>query len=200
MWDFIGMKGKNRLTLGATCLFFIFLSACGFNDFDKTTLEFDKDGSIVLHIREVFDENLYDYDELCGMNEAEVAGYNADKGSEEVKIKDSRLDDGQLKIDLLYTDDDAYYDMNGYVLFYGSCKEARSAGYNLVEKVSSTSNGEKLNQKTWKNMSEEMVAIVSESIDVQMPDDILYIGEGVTLIGANSASVNDGSLRYIISK
>ena len=90
--------------------------------------------------------------------------------------------------------------MNGRVLFYGDCTAARSAGYNLVGKVKSTSDGSDLDQKTWKAMSTEKIAIVSENIDVDMPSEIIYIGEGVTLTGSKNATAQEGGLRYIICK
>ena len=49
-------------------------------------------------------------------------------------------------------------------------------------------------------MSEEKVVIVSEDIDVDMPADIIYIGDGVTLTGSETATAAEGALRYIISK
>ena len=196
----LGMKSKRRLFICTACLFFILLTGCGSKDYTRTSLEFEKSGSIILHIREAFDESLYDFNELCAMNEQEVNAYNSKNGTGQVVIKDSKLENGTVSIDIEYKEDDAYYDMNGRVLFYGSCSAARSAGYNLVGKVRSTSDGADLDQKTWKAMSEEKVVIVSEDIDVDMPADIIYIGDGVTLTGSETATAAEGALRYIISK
>ena len=49
-------------------------------------------------------------------------------------------------------------------------------------------------------MSNEKIAIVSENIDVDMPSEIIYIGEGVTLTGSKNATAQEGGLRYIICK
>ena len=197
---YLGMKSKRRLLICTACLFFIFLSACGSSEYSKNTLEFLKNGSFILHIRDTFDESLYDFNELCSMNEQEVNAYNTKTGSETVVIKDSKLENGIVSLDIEYKEDDAYFDMNGRVLFYGDCTAARSAGYNLVGKVKSTSDGNNLDQKTWKAMSSEKIAIVSENIDVDMPSEIIYIGEGITLTGSKSAQAQEGGLRYIICK
>ena len=195
-----GVRSKKRTVICAACLFFIFMCACGNAEYSGTTVVFEKDGSILLHIQEEFDESLYDYDELCRMNEQEVASYNNSGDSKEVEIKDSSISDNVVSIDIAYAHDGAYYDMNGSVIFWGDCKTARSAGYNLVGKVKSTSDGKTLDQKTWKDMSGEKVAVVSEPVDVRLPGDILYIGEGLTLTGKNSAKAEEGGLRYIICK
>ena len=197
---YLGMKSKRRLMICTACLFFIFLSACASSDYSKSTLEFLKSGSIILHIRDAFDESLYDFNELCSMNEQEVNAYNSKTGTETVVIKDSKLENGNVSLDIEYKEDDAYFDMNGRVLFYGDCTAARSAGYNLVGKVKSTADGSDLDQKTWKAMSTEKIAIVSENIDVDMPSEIIYIGEGITITGSKSATAQEGGLRYIICK
>ena len=88
---YLGMKSKRRLLICTACLFFIFLSACASSDYSKSTLEFLKSGSIILHIRDAFDESLYDFNELCSMNEQEVNAYNSKTGTETVVIKDSKL-------------------------------------------------------------------------------------------------------------
>ena len=199
----VGVKSKKRMLLGAACLFFIFLTSCGVSDYDTTTLEMNKDGTVTLHIREDFNENLYDIDELAAMNEEEVKNYNATAGEDEVIIKKCKLSDGKIAIDILYKEDNDYYNMNGNVLFYGSCDVVRGAGYNLVGKVRSISDGKELDQKTWKSMSDQNVVIVSETIDLDLPSDILYMGEGVTMKGSNRASVDtngSSNLCYVICK
>lgn len=203
MHSTVGMISKKRMILGAACLFFIFLTACGSKNIDKTTLEFYKNGSVELHIREMFDESLYSFDELSSMNEREVSAYNSSKGSTAVEIKKSAIEEGKAVIDILYGSDNDYYNMNGNVLFFGSCADARGAGYNLVGKVKSVSSASPLGQKEWKSMAEEKVAIISEAIDVYMPTEILFISDGITLTGTDSARVEtgeNGGLRYIICK
>ena len=195
----VGMIGKKRLVLCAACLFFFIFAGCS-KSFDKTTLELVKDGTVILHINEPFDETLYDFDELCAMNEKEVNDYNSAHDAKSVTINKSELSGGRAIIDIEYREDDAYYDINGTVLFFGDVKSARSAGYNLVGKVRSTSDASELDQKTWKNMTDEKIAIISEPIDVSMPGEIIYMGDGVKLISRNGATVDDGGLRYIISK
>ena len=51
----VGMIGKKRLVLYAACLFLFIFAGCG-KSFDQTTLELVKDGTVILHIKEPFDE------------------------------------------------------------------------------------------------------------------------------------------------
>lgn len=194
----LGMKSKRKLLLGATCLFFIFLTACGSRTIGKTTLEFMKTGSIKLHIIEDWDSSLYDFDEMNAMNQQEVNKYNA--SSHSVTILSSELKNGQARVVMEYANDDSYFDLNKKVLFYGTATSAKSAGYNLVGKVNATDGSGELEPASWNEMDTERVMIVSENIDVIAPSDIIYYGEGVTITGSDSATVDGAQLRYIICR
>lgn len=193
-----GMKSKRRMLLSATCLFFILLTACGSKNIDKTTLEFLKTGSIKLHIVEDWDSSLYDFDELNTMNQQEVNTYNA--SSHSVTILSSELKNGQARIVMEYANDDSYFDLNKKVLFYGTATNAKNAGYNLVGKVNATDGSGALKPADWNEMDTERVMIVSENIDVIAPSDIIYYGDGVTVTGSDTATVDGAQLRYIICR
>lgn len=193
----IGVKSRLMLFLIATCLFFVLLTGCGTKKYDKTTLEFAKTGDIDLHIVDEFDESLYSIEELSALNEAEINVYNS-YGKGKVVNKGCAVDNGIIRIDIRYDSDDAYFDMNNVVLFYGDADSAKNAGYNLIGKVTSTEGNGTLNQSDWNGMSLQKVVAVSEEIEVVMPGKILYVGDGVTLTSANSASVSGEGMHYII--
>ena len=195
----IGVKSKIRLLIVATCLFFVFISGCGTVKYDKTTLEFRRNGNVALHIVDSFDTSLYSFEELQALNEAEVNVYNS-YGKDKVTIENCSLENDIINIDICYGSDDSYYDMNNVVLFYGTVSEAKNAGYNLTGKVTSTQGEGVMSQSTWYDMSSNRVAVVSEDIEVNMPGKILYAGEGVTLTSVNGASVSGEGLHYIISE
>lgn len=194
----LGMKSKKRMVLSATCLFFIFLTACSLNKYTTTTMELKKNGAIVLHIVEEWDESQYSFAELEAMNEREVNEYNS--SSHSVTILSSELAGSTVRIDMEYANDDSYYDLNGKVLFYGTAESAKSAGYNLMGKVSAADGSGELRPADWNEMSTERVIIVSENIDIKTPTPIIYAGDGVTVTGDNTANASDGGLRYIICK
>ncbi len=193
----IGMKSKIVVLFVATCLFFVFLTGCALKKYDKTTLVFNKSGSIELHIVDAFDESIYSIEELSALNEAEINVYNS-YGNGKVTNKGCVVENGTLRIDIVYDSDDAYYDMNNVVLFYGTVDEAKNAGYNLIDKVTGTSGEGVLSQAQWMGMSQQKVVVVSEDIDVTLPGKISYAGEGVTLTGTNSASVAGDGLHYMV--
>lgn len=193
----IGVKGKLKLIVVATCLFFVFLAGCGKANYNKTTLEFRKNGNIALHIVDSFDESKYDFEELKALNEAEINVYNS-YGKGKVTVENCSLTDSILNIDICYGDDDAYFDMNKMVLFYGKVSDAKNAGYNLIGKVTSTQGDGVMEQSAWTNLADYRVIVVSEEIEVDVPGKILYAGEGITLTGANKASVSGEGLHYLI--
>ncbi len=195
----LGMKSRLMVMLVATCLFFIFLTGCSLKSYDKTTLEFAKNGSIGLHIVEQFDESKYDFEELKALNEAEINVYNS-YGKSQVTNKGCTLKDGIVRIDIEYEEDDAYFDMNNVILFYGTVTDAKKAGYNLVNKIASTEGFGLIDQNDWASLGAQHIAIVSEEISVKMPGKIYYADGGVTLTGSDRADVSGEGLHYIVSE
>lgn len=194
-----GMKSKRRLLLGATCLFSIFLAACGVKSYDVTTLEFEKTGKITYHIVEDWDSNLYNFDEFVAYNEKEVNDYNA--SNQAVTILSSELLEGKVKVVIQYTDDDAYYALNKKSLYYGRADKAKSVGYSLVNLVKATDGGETLSREQWNEMTSEQVIVLSESMNVVAPSKIIYVSSGVELTGDDTATVTvEEGFAYIICK
>lgn len=194
-----GMKSKRRLLLGATCLFFIFLTACGNKVYNTTTLEFEKTGAITLNIVEEWDSSLYNFDEFNAYNEKEINDYNV--SSQSVRIVSSELVDGKAKVVIQYSNDDSYYDLNKKNIYYGRVDNAKSLGYNLVKQVRDVSTEETLLQAEWNEMSSEQVIILSESLDVVTPSQIIYASPEVTVTGEKTAVVDvEEGFAYIICK
>lgn len=194
-----GMKSKRRLLLGATCLFFIFFTACGTKQYETTTLEFEKTGAIKLNIVEEWNSDLYSIDEFNAFNEKEVSDYN--KANTAVTILSSELVEDKAKVVIQYSDDDAYFDLNNKNLFYGYANKAKDAGYNLTNKVNSVADGQTLQTGDWNAMSQERVIIVSENLDIVCPSAISYVSSGVSVTGTNTATVAiTDKLEYIICK
>jgi len=191
----VGMKSKITM-IAFACLFFIVPTGCGSRNYSTTTIEFDKTGAVILNIIEPFDTTRYDFDELCAMNEKEISDYNG--SSEKVTILSAQLKDGKTDIRIHYSDDDAYYDLNKTVLFYGSVASAKSAGYNLTGKVNSIDGTKELMIGEWNEMDNEKVIIVSEPVDIVTPSKILYASEGCMVTGSNAITALEGDMRYII--
>lgn len=194
-----GMKSKKKMLLGATCLFSIFLTACGVKSYDVTTLEFEKTGKITFHIVEDWDSNLYNFDEFVAYNEKEVNDYNASNQS--VTILSSELVDDKAKVVIQYLDDDAYYDLNKKSLYYGRADKAKGVGYSLVNLVKTVEDGKVLSQAQWNEMTSEQVIVLTESMNVVAPSKIIYVSSNVKLTGENTATVTvEEGFAYIICK
>ena len=191
------LKRRISVLISAIFLFCVFLLGCGNTKYDTTTLEFKNDGSFILHIVDSFDESRYSLQEFTALNEAEVNVYNS-YGKGKVTIENTSLENGVISVDMRYSDDDAYFDLNHVVLFYGNIKSAKNAGYNLVGKVNGVGGEGALDQVTFKNMENQKVVVVSEQIEVVLPGKILYVGEGVTLTKSNAAKIEGEGLHYII--
>lgn len=194
-----GMKSKRRMLLGATCLFFIFLTACGVKSFDATTLELKNTGAIILHIVEDFDSSLYNFDEFTAYTENEINNYNAT--SQSVTLLSNELVDGKAKVVIQYSGDRSYYALNKKNLFFGTVEGAKNTGYNLVKKVNDVSTGETLMQADWNEMKSGYVIVLSESLNVVAPSEIIYASSGVNITGKKTATVNiSEDFEFIICK
>lgn len=195
-----GAGGKYRILVGVACFFLIFICGCGlFEEYNCTTIKLQGNGKIKEYIVEPFDSSIYNFDELVAQTQNEIAVYNQEKGSDAVEVESSELVDGNVKLVINYPDDNSYYNINGKVLFYGTCRKASDAGYNPVGQVKSVQNGDTLDTVTWNNMSDTMkIAIIYEDVDVVTPGKILYISDGVTLKDEKKAVTDGEGIRYII--
>ena len=192
-------QGRKRIVeiILASCLFCT-LSGCGKASYDKTTIEFAKNGHIIEHIVEEFPAQLYDKDEWEQATSARVDEYNA-KGKSQIKFYDISYENEILKCSLDYEDDDAYYYLNEQPIFYGTIAQAIKAGYSLLIPVHSADSGEALTTERLKNMQDSTIAIFNGQTDVVLFGKPAYVSDNVNLAeGHKKGNITDDNTCYIV--
>ncbi len=192
-------QGRKRIVeiILTSCLFCI-LTGCGKGSYDKTTLEFTKNGHIIEHIVEDFPSDLYDESEWETATNSRVDEYNA-QGKSKIKFYDVSYENNVLKCSLDYEDDDAYYYLNEQPIFYGTIAQAIKAGYSLLVPVHNADNGEALTTERLKNMQESTIAIFSGQTDIRLFGKPAYISENVNLTDSNKkGNITDDNTCYIV--
>lgn len=145
--------------------------------YDASTAEFHKNGSIRVTSVESFAEEYYDADELKNMIQEAVSSYNQEKGSTGVTRKYFRVSDQTATVVLDYASAEDYCEFNGNDLFLGTVGEAEEKGYDfesIMAAVSREDSSRILNQATLDQLTENEVIILTEQVNVVMPRGILY--------------------------
>lgn len=184
------------------CLLFIFLTGCNHNtDYTQTTLQLEKDGTIIQTIVEEFQDSSYDFEELKQMNQEETKAYNESVSHEAIETTMMQYEGDKVKAVITYMNVNDYYGFNNTILYFGTIEQAKIAGYNLNVNLVSVDGQDKISPDELKDMEKRHIAIVNEAVDVHTYGKILYTSEDVT-VGKNKklATVAGEETAYIVFK
>ncbi len=113
---------KTGLLLGAVMFL---ISSCGKSvDEEVTSITVQKDGTILSHIVESFEQGYYDSEELQQSILAEAADYNKVTGSGRINVEKIDVDSGVATVRMIYQEAEDYADFNHMVFFVGSTEKA----------------------------------------------------------------------------
>lgn len=146
--------------------------AVGPEDYQTSTAEFRKDGSIRVTSVEALDQEYYDSDELSKDIQDSVKSYNVKKGSTGVTEESFSVTGESAKVVLIYESADDYEDFNDTTLFMGTVQEAESAGFDfesIMQAVSNEDSSRILTKATLDQLLSNQVIILTEKMDVVLP-------------------------------
>lgn len=159
---------------------------------DMDTLSFQKDGRIMQTIVDDFDQNYYDVDELSAMTQKKIDLYSDDE--DDIVCEAVEENDGMVTVKISYKTDSDYTDFNDRELFFGTVKEASTAGYAIKDMV--VDNGESISDATLEQIENNHVAIIQtvagEELGVNVYGKILYVSSEVTQSGKKGAIIHAG--------
>lgn len=170
--------------------------------YSQSTLELNKEGSIVATLIESFDEDYYDLSELNRINEEEIGDFNAANGEELVVIEESILEGSNIKLTMTYANSVAYSELNEVILFSGTIEEAYDAGYDLDVILKNVDDEEDtIGRLDLLSMASKHIVIIEEPMDVYTFNNILYVSSGITTSSNKKlVTVTGERVAYIVFK
>ncbi len=193
----------------------LLLSGCGKSTEEVTTITIQKDGSIEHTIIEDFEEE--STDSLQDMLLTKTAEYNKNISGEGIKVDTVEKNDGTVRIRMTYptaADFDGFMNMDVVAVdqalrapfFYGTVEEAFSEGYDLDVMLYGVENENFLQGKDDILLMGENKIIIYDnrmnlgaSVQINVPNSILYSSDNVTLAGKKLAEISDtDKLAYIL--
>lgn len=186
------------------------LTACAGNEVVNTeddskvsSITINKDGSVESTIVEDFSQDYYDVEELKTMIEDAVAEYKSQDSSAKVSLKKCERQADIVNVVMEYGDYKAYTGFNEETFFVGTIKDAYEAGYDLdytLHAVSDKTKKKEITKNDLISMGDYNITIIENfgvderleettKLRVNCYDDILYVGDGVSISDKNSADI-----------
>lgn len=194
---------KNRISCWIVLAGVIVLTGCASKkDATNTTLEVHKDGTLEQSIVETFEKEYYDQSELQDMIESEISDFNLTDGSEKVKLKEVRLNEGIASPILTYQDAESYSSFNDVSFFFGTIAQAYEEELDLNITLNAVKEDGQIEKEELLQMGDYYLLVTEESMTIETFHNIEYCSENVALNGKKEAMVTtqDGELAYIIFK
>ena len=193
---------KKCRMLMVTCALLFMLTACGSlnKDYDTTTVYIGKHQEVSEYIVEDFDKSYYDTEELKQNMEQTIQEYNQKNGASDLVVLDQYelLDDSaKLNVRIRYKSAKDYGNIHNCEFFVGTVKEARETGY-VLEGLHATASQSAKTLAPVDQMTEEMVVICEEKMDVEVKGDILYISDNVSLKSPGLVTVGESDTYSVI--
>ncbi|MFI3212056.1 MAG: hypothetical protein R3Y24_01805 [Eubacteriales bacterium] len=193
---------KRIIGMLVTFILSMQLLACGSEEvIIESCIQINKDGSITATLIESFEETYYDFDELCQMNESEVAAFNRTNGEDSILIDEAVFENGQVTLTMTYDSSDTYSAYNEVELFVGTIAEAYHASYDLEVTLYNTAGDEEIGRNEILEMSSKNIVIIEEMYPVYTTGNILYHSQDAS-VGSNKkfATISSEEITYIVFK
>lgn len=209
---------KKFMRVGKTfalvlCVLMLGLTACGSKaeenaeETQVSSISIKKDGSISSKIIEDFSQSYYDVDGLKSMIETSIAEYKAQNSEAQVSLKKCEAAQGAIEVIMEFGSDRDYAGFNEEDFFAGTIQAANQAGYDL--NVTLRASSDKLEKDSISKLEllgmgdchivifeapETEEGVEAETLRISCFDEILYVGEGVTVVNKKSADakLSDG--------
>lgn len=190
-------KPAILLALSLMCL----VQGCkGSTEADRETLEIKKDGSIVETVRESFEEEYYNIEDLKVYISEAVDAYNEDYTEAQIVLEKCSLKGKLAEAVLTYKEAEDYNVFNQMELFVGNMKELAETSYhdsvNLKDKKGTIVSLSHLiaSDDSYK------AAVITQSCEVKVSGKIVYVSDNVTIQSGKTADVKleDEACAYII--
>ena len=184
---------KKVKILGLAVVSMGLLSGCSRFTPDETAISIKKDYGIVSYVKETFDKEYYNADELEATIDQEILEYNTSVGSENIEKTKFEVKDQMAELKMEYATGDDYASFNDVTMFSGDVLGAYYAGYDFAGSFQSLEKGkvtaDEVTGNDILNSYNYGIVILEEAVEVQVPGNIVYASSNVTITGKRSAVV-----------
>ncbi len=164
------------------------LTGCDAARSTTTSLTIDENGRVTEEIVEKQGKEDYTQEELTAYIEQELELYNRGKEGA-IQLNSCTVLNGDVKISLSYASCADYAAFNQVTCFLGTLQEAEDAGYEVERTWLDESGAAGDMALIRERFREWKVFIVSEELNLKVPDKILYASDNVRITGRLTAVV-----------
>ncbi len=176
------------------------MTESGLETSTTSTISIKKDGTILSKIVEAFTEqNYYEVDGLKTMIESSIAEYQTENAAAQVKLKSCKAKGDNVNVEMEFGDYQTYAGFNDESFFAGTVQAANKAGFDLnMTLKGAQAENTTISKQDLLGMGDNHIVImepsaeaeeITQTVRVECFDDILYVGDGVTVTGKKSADV-----------
>lgn len=170
----------------------------------ETTISIKKDGSVLSHIEESFEQSYYSQEELQQQILAEVSDYNRKTGDSCISVEKIEAANSVATVQMTYKEAKNYAEFNGVTFFVGTPGEASASGYNMDVVLSGVKDSNETLGKADILATEDFKLIIFDTQEpVSLEGKALFVSDNVIVAdNQKSVSISEGSdkLAYILYK
>ena len=195
---------KKVYFLAIITLLLVFLCGCSDNrDDGKSNLLISKNAEVTMRIRESFNEDYYNIDELREMLQSEVSEYNAQTGESLIEVKKAEVTgSGYTDIEIVFSSGKDYARFNNEDMFIGSGLQADVQGWNLsVILTDPSDSAATIGQTDLKQLDDDTLMISNYSENIYLPSKVKYVSDNVTVLDDKKSvkkNSEDSGLIYVV--
>jgi hypothetical protein len=196
----------RKIVFLVLCAGLLGLTACGKDtessgdDGTVSSITIKKDGTIIGNIVEDFGESYYDADSLKSMIETSISEYKSSNATAQITLKSCKATDNVVTVNMEYGDYSSYAGFNEEYFFAGTVTGANQSGFDLNVSLKSVSDdASAISKPQLLEMGDNHIVILEadntdddtepETVRVNCYGEILYVSDGVTVVGKKSADV-----------
>jgi len=170
------------------------------DDADASVVEVKKDGSVFCHVEGAFKESYYDKDSLETFVKSEVEDYNRTH-KDAVSVEAVSVSKERASVELSFATAADYGAFEAKEFYMGTVDSAGQNGYRFdVPLFAPSDAGKALTGEELKELGSKKVVICEEALALVLPDDVICMTEGVTLIDKSTVTTPGDRVSYIVYK
>lgn len=160
-------------------IFIMTLAGCAkevVTDNGQSNISLSKDRTVIYRIRDDFEENYYNIDELSQMISEEASVYNSKYGDSKVTLNKAEVNGSKTDVEILFATGEDYSRFNGESLFVGTGADYLASGRDSsvvlhgVKDESKSISGEDIT-----SMVKETIVVVDSSDTIFLPAKAKYV-------------------------